>query len=84
MIEEQESGNVVSVKTKLTPEQQSAVLSWPHRRKIPIIHCDSKTKRFDSQWKSIDFSQIDFSAKLAAGEYDNGIALVLGKRRLAK
>ena len=46
--------------------------------KIPIIPCDSKTKAFNSQWKNIDFIQIDFNSKLANGEYDNGIALVLG------
>jgi hypothetical protein len=31
-------------KTKLTPEQQSAVLYWISIAKIPIIRCDSKDK----------------------------------------
>jgi hypothetical protein len=69
-----------SKKTKLTPEQQSAVLYWPTIAKIPIIPCDSRTKDVNYQgWNDLDFSQTDFDTKLAAGEYDNGIALVLGK-----
>jgi hypothetical protein len=67
-------------KTKLTIEQQSAVLYWPTTATIPIIPCNSKVKGFSSNWKnSVDFSKVDFNAKLANGEYDNGIALVLGK-----
>ena len=67
-------------KTKLTPEQQSTVLYWPTKAKIPIITCYSRTKSVDiKNWPNIDFSQVDFDANLAAGEYDNGIALVLGK-----
>jgi hypothetical protein len=67
-------------KTKLTSEQQSAVLYWPMTAKIPIIPCDSKAKDFNSSWKNgIDFSKVDWNEKLAAGEYDNGIALKLGE-----
>jgi hypothetical protein len=67
-------------KTNLTPEQQSAILYWAKTAKIPIISCDSKTKGVHyKDWPHIDFSQVDFNARLAAGEYDNGIAIVLGK-----
>jgi hypothetical protein len=77
MTEEQEG---TSVKTKLTPEQQSAVIYWTTEPKIPIIPCNSKTKGVNYQgWNDIDFSQIDFGANLANGVYDQGIALVLGK-----
>ncbi len=70
----------MSIKTNLTREQQCAVLYWTSEAKIPIISCNSKTKRvYHKNWSKIDFSQLDFNAKLAAGEYDNGIALVLGK-----
>ena len=66
--------------TKLTPEQQAAVRDWFYEKQMPIIPCYSRTKRVDiKDWPNIDFSQVDFDAKLAAGEYDNGIALVLGK-----
>jgi hypothetical protein len=69
-----------TAKTKLTPEQQSAVLRWPMKEKIPIIPCDSRNKGFDfKSWPTFDFSTTDFAANLAAGMYDNGIALVLGK-----
>src|SRR5690349_20726096 len=66
--------------TQLTPKQQADVLYWPTDAKIPIIPCNSKTKSFGSEWKNgIDFSKVDWNAKLTAGDYDNGIALVLGK-----
>jgi hypothetical protein len=38
MIEEKEADT--TAKTKLTPEQQSAVLYWPTIANIPIIPCD--------------------------------------------
>jgi hypothetical protein len=66
--------------TRLTPEQQATVRQWYMDAKIPIIPCDSGNKGFNFEgWPTFDFSQVDFDAKLAAGEYDNGIALVLGK-----
>ena len=69
-----------TTRTKLTPEQQSAVLYWPLEAKIPIIPCDSKIKTFGlAKWRDVDFSKIDFTANLAAGVYDNGNAIVLGK-----
>jgi hypothetical protein len=68
-----------AAKTKLTPEQQSAVLYWPTIAKIPIIPCDSKTKGFNFPWKDVDFTEVDWEANLASGLYDNGIALKLGK-----
>ena len=44
------------------------------------IPCDSRKKDFSSNWKNgVDFSKVDWDAKLAAGLYDNGIALVLGE-----
>jgi hypothetical protein len=48
---------------------------------IPIIPCESRIKRFGScNWKyDVNFTVEDWEAKLATGEYDNGIALVLGK-----
>ena len=67
-------------KERLTLEQQSAVMYWPTIAKIPIVPCDSRNKGFTSNWKNgVDFSKIDWNAKLANGEYDDGIALVLGK-----
>jgi bifunctional DNA primase/polymerase-like protein len=74
-------GTVTAAKTKLTPEQQSAVLYRSITAKIPIIPCHTYPKKevHLEGWPKIDFSQIDFNAKLVAGEYDNGIALILGK-----
>src|ERR687885_136460 len=69
-----------AAKTKLTPEEQSAVLYWPTIAKIRIIPCDSRNKGFNSNWKNgIDFSKVDWNEKMAAGEFDNGIALKLGE-----
>ena len=78
MTEEEEAA---AATTRLTPEQQSAVLYWPTIAKIPIIPCQTYPKKevHEKDWPNIDFTHVDFRAKLAAGEYDNGIALVLGK-----
>jgi hypothetical protein len=66
--------------TRLTPEQQSDVRYWYSIAGIPIIPCESKTKSvYYEDCPNIDFSQVDFDANLAAGEYDNGIALILDK-----
>ena len=64
--------------TKLTQEQQSYVLYWPTIAKIPIIPCDSRNKSFSYPWKDVDFTSEDWNRNLAAGLYDNGIALRLG------
>jgi hypothetical protein len=73
-------GAGTATKTKLTPEQQSAILDWTTKAKIPIIPCDSKSKSVNYHgWNEVDFSQTDFGANLANGLYDQGIALVLGK-----
>ena len=71
MTEEKEAGPAIPAKTKLTPGQQSAVLHWPTIAKIPIIPCNSKVKGVNYKgWNDLDFSQIDFGANLANGEYD--------------
>lgn len=68
-----------ATRTRLTPGQKSAVLYWPTIAKIPIIPCDSKSKTFGvAKWRDVDFSQTDWKANLAAGLYDNGIAIRLG------
>ena len=38
----EEAGKAAPTKTNLTPEQQSAVLYWPTKAKIPIIRCHIK------------------------------------------
>lgn len=67
--------------TKLTPEQQSAVRYWPSIAKIPIIPCTTYPKKSVklNNWSKTDFTKVDFDAQLAAGAYDSGIALRLGK-----
>jgi Bifunctional DNA primase/polymerase, N-terminal len=67
--------------TKLTPEEQSAILYWPEIADIPIIDkVNSKTKQvWNSGWSNIDFSKVDFRTKLANGDYDDGIAILTGK-----
>ncbi|MFL6422388.1 MAG: hypothetical protein ACJ71R_02210 [Nitrososphaeraceae archaeon] len=66
--------------TRLTPEQQSAVLYWPMIAKIPIIPCDSRVKGFNfPNWPNADLTTEDWNTNVAAGLYDNGIALRLGQ-----
>lgn len=71
---------VKQTKTKLTPEQQDDILYWPELAKAAIVACDSQNRDFNkSYWKNVDFTKIDFNSKLLKGEYDNGIAVRLGK-----
>jgi hypothetical protein len=31
--------------TKLTPQQQKAILNWPYTNHIPVLGCDSRKKK---------------------------------------
>ncbi len=65
--------------TKLTPEEQDAVLYWPCRSHIPIIPCESKSKKVHLiDWQKLNLDAIDYSKNLNDGIYDNGIAARLG------
>jgi hypothetical protein len=47
---------------------------------IPIIPADTKNKRiWLNKWQELDFTDVDFRAKLANGDYDKGIAIRTGK-----
>jgi hypothetical protein len=65
----------------LTAEDRPDILYWPRIAKIPITGgCNGMTKEvFQRAWNRTDYTKIDFEAKLAAGDYDAGFALVLGK-----
>jgi hypothetical protein len=66
--------------TRLTTEQQAAILNWPENNDIPIFPADTRNKKiWLSSWQDIDFSKTDFRSRLANGEYDNGIAIRTGK-----
>lgn len=66
--------------TKLTTEQKIAILYWPELADIPIFPANTKVKEIHyKEWQNEDFSQHSFRARLEAGEYDNGIAIRLGK-----
>jgi len=67
--------------TKLTPEQQRQILYWPYTAGIRIIPADTRNKSPNSVkwWQNIDYTDVDFTPKLNDGEYDEDIAVVLGK-----
>jgi len=66
--------------TKLTAEQQTAILYWPEIANIPIIPADTRNKKiWLNGWSKVDFTGYDFRSKLVDGNYDNGIAVRLGK-----
>ncbi|MGA9934578.1 MAG: hypothetical protein WBP83_05595 [Nitrososphaeraceae archaeon] len=66
--------------TRLTPEEQAAVMRWPELLNIGIIQAYTKTKTVAlAGWTSLDFIKVDFKADLANGLYDLGIALRTGK-----
>ena len=65
--------------TKLTPEQQNAVLNWPCTNHIPMFECDSRRKKvWIQEWQKRDLNNVDWKAKLQEGCYDNGIVIRLG------
>lgn len=66
--------------SKLIQEEQYAVLFWTEKVDIPIFQADTRSKKISFKgWPDEDFSKVDFGAKLASGEYDNGIAIRTGK-----
>jgi len=66
--------------TKLSVEEQTAILYWPEIARIPIIPADTRNKRiWLNGWSTVDFANYDFRSKLGNGDYDNGIAVRLGK-----
>lgn len=70
---------MTAVTTKLTQEEQQAILHWPEND-IPIFPADTRNKEIKIyNWQNFDFSNTDFRAKLANGDYDNGVAVRLGK-----
>lgn len=71
---------MTAITTKLTPKEQEAILNWPENRDIPIFPADTRNKEIKIyNWQNFDFTKTDFKAKLANGEYDNGIAIRMGK-----
>ena len=66
--------------TNLTADEQEALLYWPEIADIPIIPADTRKKKiWLSKWQEIDFTNVDFRAKLADGDYDKGVAIRTGK-----
>ena len=66
--------------TRLTPEQQAAVMYWPFIAKIPIIPCNSKIKQVTfKDWQILNLDKVDYKNNLESGLYDNGIAVRLGQ-----
>lgn len=66
--------------TNLTADAQEAVLYWPEIADIPIIPADTRKKKiWLSKWQEIDFTNVNFRAKLANGDYDKGLAIRTGK-----
>lgn len=65
--------------TKLTPEDQAALMRWPYVHTIPIFPADTVNKIVSlKQWSTFDFSQTDFRKEMLEGKYDNGAAAKLG------
>jgi hypothetical protein len=66
--------------SRLSKEQQSAILNWPTITGIPIFPADTKNKEIHlNGWSEKDFSEVDFNAELESGKYDKGIAIRTGK-----
>lgn len=66
--------------TKLTPEDQEALMRWPEVYRVPIFEADSTNKEIHyDNWQNQDFTKTDFRAKMLRGDYDNGFAARMGR-----
>jgi hypothetical protein len=66
--------------TRLSEEEQQAVLYWTETIGVPIFPADTRRKGlYINDWSEIDFASIDYKTNLAKGLYDNGIAIRTGK-----
>jgi hypothetical protein len=71
--------------TRLSTEQQQAVLYWPTAAEVPVFPADTKRKKISLKgWQETDFAKIDFRSKLDNGDYDDGIAIRTGKTIFGK
>lgn len=65
--------------TRLTAEDQEALMKWPYVYSIPIFAADSINKRIGlNGWPTLDFNKVDFRKEMLEGKYDNGAAARLG------
>ena len=70
---------VASNTTRLSPEDQDALMRWPYVYGIPIFPADSINKGiYVRSWPTKDFSKTDFRKEMLKGAYDNGAAARLG------
>ena len=71
---------MTTTNTRLTPEEQVAVMRWPEQLDIGIIHAAPKVKEVHyTEWQKLDFSNVNFRQNLESGIYDEGIAIRTGK-----
>jgi hypothetical protein len=67
--------------TKLTPEEQRKTHEWNERYGIPFVPAKTKIKKiYQEGWSDAHyFDNVNFADNLAAGLYDDGIAIILGR-----
>lgn len=65
--------------TKLTPQDQDALMKWPQIHGLPLLPADSINKKINTnEWSTFDFSHTDFKKEMLEGKFDNGAAVRLG------
>ena len=71
--------------TKLSKEDQETIRKWWRDYDVPVIGVYTKDKEVHvTDWSDTDFTNYDFEAALQRGDYDNGIAIRLGKTLTGK
>jgi P4 family phage/plasmid primase-like protien len=71
--------------TRLSPEDQEALMRWPYVYGIPIFPADSINKHISlTGWPTLDFTKVDFRGEMLKGMYDNGAAARTGRTLMAK
>jgi hypothetical protein len=71
--------------TKLSKEDQETIRKWWRDYDVPVIGVYTKDKGVHvTDWPDMGFTNYDFEAALQRGDYDNGIAIRLGKTLTGK
>jgi hypothetical protein len=77
--------HTTTTNTKLSKEDQETIRKWWRDYDVPVIGVYSRDKDVRLiDWPDMDFTNYNFEAALQRGDYDNGIAIRLGKTLTGK
>src|SRR4051812_28300309 len=66
--------------TRLSEEEQQAVLYWTETVGVPVFPADTRRKGlYITDWSEKDFASTEYKTNLVKGLYDKGIAIRTGR-----